>query len=506
MSRPAGAARAADAPGGAPADRITELVVRLAEADVRLSADGARLRYDGPASAVTGPLLTELRELKDELLVRVETGRVLRSGAVSREQTRYLALHEELPLPQVLNVPFRVDLEGALDVGALRGALARLVLRHESLRTRYRGNGARRRQEILAPRPLVLPVEDLTRDADPGDSAGRIASHEAAVAFDPGAGTAPRLRLLRTGPRAWTLLLVLHHSGCDGWSVSLLLSELAALYTALVTGRPAGLDPRPPQPLEYARWQGDRAADPATAARCRAYWAGRLGGLPAGHALPLDRPRPRRLSGLGGTELFTVPAGTLRAVAACAARHRTSVFAVCAAAFGMLLGRLSGRPELPVVVPYANRDRRELERLVACTTAPFVLRLAAGEEEDLGPLAARTGLAALESVDRLLPLGEVERCLAPGTSTGAALPISFHFQNSLEIGPELTLPGLAVTVTPVAGPASRDELGLGLIPVGDVLSGYVEFTTDLWDPATVRGWIRDYVALLHRAASRGAVS
>ncbi|MGW7610006.1 condensation domain-containing protein [Streptomyces sp. NPDC054766] len=488
------------------ADRTDELLVRLAGSDVRLSPDGQRLRYDGPAAAVTPQLLAALRELKSELMVRLGTGRVVRSGPVTREQRRYLAVHEKVPLPQVLNVPFRVGFEGALDVRALRGALAGLVLRHESLRTRYRRDGAHWQQEVMSSRPLLLPVEDLTEEDDPEGAARRIAEKEAAVTFDPCVGTAPRLRLLRTGPRAWTLVLVLHHSACDGWSVSLLLSELAALYTAIVTGRPLDLDSRVPQTLEYALWQQDRAADPAYGARSRAYWAGTLRGLRAGHALPLDRPRPKRLSGRGATEFFTVPAGTRQAVEACAARHGTTGFAVCAAAFGMLMCKLSGRPELPVVAPYANRERRELEALAACTATPFVLRLTAGDDADLGVLAARTGLGALESIERLLPVSDVEPYLAPDTSTGAALPISFHFQNSLDLGPGLALPDVTAAVTPVAGAASRDELGLGLIPVGDVLSGYAEFSTDLWDAATVRGWIRDYVALLHRAAGLGAAS
>ncbi len=74
------------------------------------------------------------------------------------------------------------------------------------------------------------------------------------------------------------------------------------------------------------------------------------------------------------------------------------------------------------------------------------------------------------------------------------MPLGFQFQNSLET--DIELPGVTAAVEDLAVPASRSEFNLGLVPAGDALAGYVEYSTDLWDHATIEGWAADYVTLL----------
>jgi hypothetical protein len=119
---------------------------------------------------------------------------------------------------------------------------------------------------VLRPRPVELPVEDLAeRRAQERQSAVDRASAEAAeTPLDPTDGTPMALRLLRTGENTWVLLLVLHHSACDGWSVSLLLKELAALYGAAVRDEPGTLPPVRCQPVESPAGSWSRPTRPPT--------------------------------------------------------------------------------------------------------------------------------------------------------------------------------------------------------------------------------------------------
>ncbi|WP_031091576.1 hypothetical protein, partial [Streptomyces sp. NRRL S-15] len=68
------------------------------------------------------------------------------------------------------------------------------------------------------------------------------------------------------------------------------------------------------------------------------------------------------------------------------------------------------------------------------------------------------------------------------------------YQNSLET--DIDLPGLTTAVEDLAVSGARSEFNFGLIPTGDVLSGYVEFSTDLWDRATIESWTAAYAGLL----------
>ncbi|MFC5147659.1 MupA/Atu3671 family FMN-dependent luciferase-like monooxygenase [Streptomyces aureoversilis] len=425
----------------------------------------------------------------------------------TEQQIRFATGQLGHPLPQVFNVAMRLTLTGDLDVAALRTALTGLVARHEGLRTRIVPAGDDDwQQEMLPAGPVDLPVEDLSGLPAGEREAGleRIAAEAAEAPFDLAAGAGPRLRLLRAGERTWVLLFVLHHAVCDGWAVSLVLKELAALYGAAAKGLPDGLAPEPLQPGAYARWQREHA-DPAADERKLEFWRRELDGVPFGIDLPLDRPRPEKASGRGGAVMFTVPADVRADVERLARSRGTTPYVVTVAALGRLMARKSGQSDVVFSISYANRERREFESLVACTTSGFALRVRDGEAASFAALTDRVARTSVECIDELLP----PRRLAPlmqreGVDMPDRLAVGFAYQSSLDT--DIEMPGLTVAVEDLAPAASRAELTFGLVPAGDVLAGMAEYSSDLWDRETVEGWTRDYVELLRdevRAALGG---
>ncbi|MGW2601765.1 MupA/Atu3671 family FMN-dependent luciferase-like monooxygenase, partial [Streptomyces klenkii] len=413
------------------------------------------------------------------------------------QQVHFARVQQGHALPQVFNVAMRLTLTGDLDVDALRTALTRLVARHEGLRTRIVPDGDDWQQEILRARPVSLPAEDLTglpageREA----AVERISTEAAETPFDLAAGAGPALRLLRSGERTWVLLFVLHHAVCDGWAVSLILKELAALYGSAAEGLPDGLAAGVCQPGAYARWQRE-PADPAVEERKLAFWRRELDGAPFGVAMPLDRPRPEQLSGRGGVVMFTVPADVRADVDRLARRRGATPYAVTAAALGRLMARGSGQSDVVFNVSYANRWRREFESLVTCATSGFALRVRDGEAASFTALVDQVARTSVACIDAFMP----PRDLAPllreryGADMPDRLAVGFAYQNSLET--DIELPGVAVAIEDLAPEAARAEFTFGLVPAGDVLVGMAEYSSDLWDRATVEGWMRDYVGLL----------
>ncbi|MFF7313844.1 MupA/Atu3671 family FMN-dependent luciferase-like monooxygenase [Streptomyces sp. NPDC008137] len=426
-------------------------------------------------------------------------GSVERRAPATAQQSRFAAVHADHLLPQVFNVALRITLSGDLDVAALRAALTGLVERHEGLRTRLVPSGDGWEQQVLRPGAVELPVQDLTaRPAGERQTVLDRASAEVTeTPIDPARDTPMAARLLRTGESTWVLLLVLHHSACDGWSVSLLLKELAALYGAAVRGEPHALPPVECQPVEYAHWQqGQKDKDKAADERKLRFWLRELDGVPFGVDLPLDRPRPEKASGRGGAVMFTVPAEVRTAVERLARQRGTTPFVVTAAALGRLLARKSGQSDVVFNISYANRERRAFESLLACTITGFALPVRDGAAGSFAGLTDRIARTAVECMDRAMPV----RLIAPALRerTGVAVPdrldVGFAYQNSLDA--EIELPGLTTAVEDLAPAASRTELTFGLVPAGDRLQGFVEYSADLWDRTTIEGWTRDYVALL----------
>ncbi|WP_223268211.1 non-ribosomal peptide synthetase [Streptosporangium nondiastaticum] len=413
------------------------------------------------------------------------------------QQVHFARVQQGHALPQVFNVAMRLTLTGDLDVPALSTALTRLIARHGGLRTRIVPAGDDWQQEILRARPVTLPVEDLTGlpAAEREAAVARISDEAAETPFDLATGAGPALRLLRSGERTWVLLFVLHHAVCDGWAVSLVLKELAALYGAAAKGLPDGLAPDPCQPGAYARWQREQT-DPAVEERKLAFWRRELDGAPFGIAMPLDRPRPAELSGQGGVVMFTVPADVRADVDRLARRRGATPYAVTAAALGRLMARRSGQSDVVFNVSYANRWRREFESLVTCATSGFALRVRDGEAGSFTGLVDQVARTSVACIDAFMP----PRDLAPllreryGMEMPDRLAAGFAYQNSLET--EIDMPGMTVAIEDLAPAAARAEFTFGLVPAGDVLIGMAEYSSDLWDRATVEGWMRDYVELL----------
>src|SRR5262249_6511046 len=150
-----------------------------------------------------------------------------------------------------------VRLEGELDVLALTRSLLTVARRHASLRTTFAVAGEQPVQVIAAEPRLRLPRVDLGAlpSGKPEAEALRIAAQEPAQRFDLARGPLLRSTLLRLSPRHHVVLFTVHHAIADGWSLGVLVREVAALYGAFVQGLPSPLPELPIQYADYARWQ-----------------------------------------------------------------------------------------------------------------------------------------------------------------------------------------------------------------------------------------------------------
>ncbi|MFB7479257.1 MupA/Atu3671 family FMN-dependent luciferase-like monooxygenase [Streptomyces anulatus] len=441
-----------------------------------------------------------------------EAGAVVDRAPVSDQQARMIAGHHVVPDPAVWNVPTRITFTGALDPAALRSAVSELVARHDGLRTRFAQEGAPDGpwwQEILAAEPVALPVEDLT--GLPADErqprADALCRADAAAPFDLGRPLVPRTRLLRVEEDRWELMFVLHHICADGWSLSVVLAEIAALYTAAAAGVPHGLPDPAMQAPGYARWQREQQ-DPGVEAERAAFCARYLDGVPSAVPVPTDRPRPQKLSGHGDTVRGVATGAVRAAVEKLAADRHTTSFAVAAAALGVFLTRLSGEEDTLLSVPYANREGTASESLVAMTSTAVMVRVrldSANLDETCAELAVRTGAGALGAMAHVLPTARIMRAMRESGADCVPdrVPHVLAFQNSVDT--DIEIPGLRVEVADLAPPLSRSELCFGLAPRRDPAKGYrtfLEFSTDLWDHTTAHDLLSSYTDVLAEFSAR----
>ncbi|HTQ79175.1 MAG TPA: amino acid adenylation domain-containing protein, partial [Thermoanaerobaculia bacterium] len=259
---------------------------------------------------------------------------------LSFAQERLWFMDRLVPESPVYNVHQALQVDGSLDVPALRRSLARMVARHEVLRTTF-AISAGRPIQIAGPVPdLILPVLDLSAllAAARETEVRRLASLEARRPFNLGRGPLLRLTVVRLAVARHHLFLTLHHIVGDDWSVGILVRELAQGYLS----GPGAPPPAPPLPIQYADfavWQRQWLVAGGALDELLSYWRERLGGELPVLALPTDRPRPSLQSFRGAVLSFELPAELSAALRELARRHGHTLFMVLLAAYAATLGR-----------------------------------------------------------------------------------------------------------------------------------------------------------------------
>ncbi|QFR97692.1 amino acid adenylation domain-containing protein [Streptomyces tsukubensis] len=437
---------------------------------------------------------------------------------LSPAQRRLWFLHGLDPADPAYHIPVAVRLTGALDHEALRGALADVVARHESLRTLIGESGDEPYQAVLDPgdaRPEmpVTPVAEAELDEALRTAATR--------GFDLAAGIPLRAELFALAPDHHVLLLTAHHIAADGWSMGPLSQDLAGAYAARAVGRAPNWPPLPVQYTDYTLWQRALLGTPdepdSVAARQLAYWTERMKDAPEETVLPTDRPRPQRSTGRGGSVGVGLGAETARAVTALAKATATSTFMVLHTALAALLGRIGPDDDITIGTPVAGRTDEALDGLVGFFVNSLPLRVRTDGAPTFRELLARvkeTDLAAYAHQD--LPFERLVEEVRPTRSLTRHPLFQIMLTLNNTRAPRLDLPGLHATMTGVAtggakfdlsfsfseepgsGAPGRGEAGTGgtaTEPGG--LAGTLEFARDLFDDATalrLADWFRRLVA------------
>jgi amino acid adenylation domain-containing protein len=416
------------------------------------------------------------------------------NAPASRGQHHGYWLTQRSDTPCVLTIAMRFALRGELNQDALRAALTALVARHPALRTHYGRAGMDLRQQVLAAAPVELPVVAVTEDEVTD------AAHDwSARPYDLDAESTFRPVLFTVAADRAELLLAVHHSFSDGWSMTVLIRDLGELYRAALTGAEPVLPELTADYVDFTRWEHQYLAEPATVETI-ATWAAKArrdGAEPLW--LPTDRPRQERLTGGGTVTRADLPASLVADVTAAATARHTTPFAVLLAAFAALCRELTGSAVAAPHCGVANRAEARFENVVGVFTHSSWLMVPVEGATSFDELvtratdAVRTRLA-LQSVPAL-----VLNDALGGPFEGTPPRVLFGLFNAPI--PALELEGLAPAVpVDVELPVTRAEQSWLLSSAeGGGLLLQVEYSTELFDADTVDSWTRRYLDLLTRS-------
>jgi SAM-dependent methyltransferase/acyl carrier protein len=426
-----------------------------------------------------------------------------REAPLSFAQERYWAVARDGD--PSYNVPAPLRLRGPISAAALARSFAEILRRHDTLRSRIVETADGPLQRIDPPAPWLLPLADLSTLPPPASrrEARRLLEHDVNRPFDLARGPLLRATLLRLGPGEHVLLLNVHHIVADGWSMSLLESELIQLYAALAAGLPSPLAEPRVQYADLAVVQRRRLSGEALAARIE-HWRGRLAGAPELLGLPLDRPRPAALGHRGGAVTGLLPAALAGHLGALAAAAGASLHMILLAALAAVLRRWSGQDDIVIGSPDAGRERLESEAVIGPFLNLLPLRIDLRGEPTFRRLLGRVRETALDAhAHRELPFEPLVAALALRRARSHT-PIFQVNLNLLNLPRTDAAPPAGITVEPITDLPIWSKYDLTLY-AAETAAGVLlrlHYAAELFTPGRMQALLDELRATLAAAATR----
>lgn len=446
------------------------------------------------------------------------------------------------PASTFYTIPLALEVQGKLSLHTLIQSIDALVQRHEMLRTTFAEVDGKPVQAIQSHAPFSFPLislESLSASGEREQQMQRIIQHASRQPFDLARKLPLRVILVRVSPEEHLLFLMLHHIAADGWSVQLLINELATIYQIQARFLPPGqmgfrsermgvaspqaspardvsavsiqgfISPPPAQrplalpalPIRYGDYvlQHRRWVESDVCATQLAYWKQQLQQL-SPLELPTDHPRPAIQRYQGATQRFLLPATLQQQIKAFSRSEGVTPFMTLLAAFNVLLFRYSGQEDIAVGTDIAHRYRPETRDIVGFFVNTCVIRSDLSGMPSFRTLLRHVRATCLEAyAHQDVPFPLVVEALHPqrSLSRNPLFQVLFTLQQtqaSVVQAAELTL-----RPRPIATSAAKFDLSLDLTESADGLLGLVEYNTDLFEASTITRLIHHFATVLEQS-------
>ncbi|MGH8672534.1 MAG: amino acid adenylation domain-containing protein, partial [Burkholderiales bacterium] len=490
-----------------------ELLAELHRQDVKLWREGDQLRYSAPKGVMNDTLRSRIAARKAEIIQFLEEAESLNRSRPPRiEPTKH---EEEVPLAfsqealwfleqfnpgtSLYNLSTAQRITGPFNPALLKKSLMEVANHHDSLRMTFYSKDGTPRAKIathLEPAFEVIEAGSLT-----DEQLERLFTEELGRPFDLTSGPLLRGKVWRLGKTEHVLMLTMHHIISDGWSVGLLLKELAACYNAFNEGKAPSLPVLPIQYADYTTWQRQWLQGEVLQ-RQIGFWKEQLADAPPILELPGDRPRPVRQSHLGGRVIRAIDQDLAEKLRRTARTQGCTLFMLLLAAYQALLYRYTGQNDILVGTPIAGRDRLETEGLIGYFVNTLVLRTRFIGNPRFRDVLARVRETVLSAfANQYLPFEKLVEELRPTRQTDRNPLVQVMFAMESDPTPSFTIKDLASSRLRVQSGTAKFDLTLFVTERAGTLETAFEYSAELFDRSAIERLSQHYLVLLQSVVS-----
>ena len=431
------------------------------------------------------------------------------AGILSHGQRALWFLHQLTPDSPAYNLAFAARIQSRLEVESLRRAFQSLVSRHSSLRSTFSHECGEPVQHVND--HLEVCFRQLDASGWDEQELRRYLVEEAQSPFDLERGPLLRVILAASSSSEFVLLLVMHHIIGDYWSLAVLLRELSLFYEAERSGRAPSLSSLEIEYRDYARRQQDMLDGPE-GERLSTFWRSKLAGNLPVLNLPTDRPRPVVQSHRGGAEAFKLNRDLTAKLQALSQANGATLYMTLLAAFQTFLYRYCGQEDFLIGSPAAGRTRADVSGLIGYFVNFLVLRADLSGRPSFKDLLHRVRATSLAAFDhQAYPFSLLVNQLQPDRepSRSPLFDVVFALQGTPllrdkglssfvlgEEGARVRLGGLELESIALDQQSAQFDLTMMLAEAEDMMSGSLGYNADLFDRATVRQMVANFLTLL----------
>ncbi|CAH9063363.1 Tyrocidine synthase 3 [Pseudoalteromonas holothuriae] len=406
------------------------------------------------------------------------------------------------------NMPVAFTLRGKLNQQALEYAFEQLVARHEILRTSYHEQQGQAWQIVSTICEFAIEQHDVSSLAEKDRSAQITTLFEMAAQMPFDLSGSPMLRVtqVREHDSLHHLLINIHHIACDGWSIGIIVKELNALYTSYVNGTEAVLKKLPIQFSDYAQWQTTHYQGQFVEQR-KQYWLDRLVDIPVVHGVPLDKPRPARMSTHAQQLWLKLDEQTTARLNSFAQQREATLFMVLQSLYALTIARWSRTTDVVIGSPVAGRSNSAVADLVGCFVNTIAIRNHVDFEQSFDTYFEQTRADILSDLaHQELPFDTLVEALNPPRST-SHLPI-FQLWFVLQNMPSETLDWSGVEMTPIelATTRAKFDIMLSATEKNKEIALHWVYNSDLFNTATIEAMAASFMTLVDAVLAEPEVS
>jgi amino acid adenylation domain-containing protein len=344
--------------------KATQVIARIrAEFGVDLPLRGI---FENPTVAAIAKLVStaQEKELFYDIPAILPT-RIKSSIPLSFAQQRLWFLDHLINNKAVYNIPVMIKLEGQLNIDALESSFQQIIERHGALRTSFKLVKGEAEQVIDDRVSFCLHKDDLSKIHTKEEKEQKlvsIAHDELTKVFDLNKSPLIRGKIVIFSKTEFVLLITMHHTISDGWSVGVLAEELSSLYNYYAYGSQLELADLPVQYTDYTLWQRSWLKGELLERQLH-YWQDKLKNLEALN-LPFDKVRPTVFSYAGKTHVKIISKEVTQELKVRIEEQKVTLFMILTAITQVLLYRYSQQEDIIIGTAVSGRRVKELEGLI----------------------------------------------------------------------------------------------------------------------------------------------